>query len=70
MVGLPMVGPVPALTAAATVACCVAQEKEDWINAVGRAIVRHSKRWVLDGVREEEGHRRATSGQSVGSLGA
>ena len=22
------------------------QEKEDWINAVGRAIVRHSKRWV------------------------
>jgi len=22
------------------------QEKEDWINAVGRAIVRHSKRWA------------------------
>ena len=26
---------------------CCWQDKEDWINAVGRAIVRHSKRCVL-----------------------
>ena len=26
--------------------CCTLQEKEDWINAVGRAIVRHSKRYA------------------------
>jgi hypothetical protein len=25
---------------------CLLQDKEDWINAVGRAIVRHSRRWV------------------------
>jgi hypothetical protein len=24
----------------------VLQEKEDWINAVGRAIVKHSRRWA------------------------
>ncbi len=33
-----------------------AQEKEDWINAVGRAIVKHSRRCAIMGLQPALGH--------------
>lgn len=38
------------------------KEKEDWINAVGRAIVKHSRRWVREGALRRRAGRGAERG--------